>query len=196
MASWALMAVAEGLLDDHRRDERVAAAVGEADRVTGGDEADEHGGRAGLGGAVDLEADRAGAAIDERDLAVRVREIRIIRVGVVDGAGRATAPDVGDVAAEPVSRSGPSRRSRCSGTSPSMAAGLLTTSGNATALGTWVWATDRAVRALAGVPAMYGLSPPLPAAATVSMPERGGVVDGHREVVVEGSRRSRCRATC
>ena len=51
-----------------------------------------------------------------------------------------------------------------------VASGLLTTSGNATALGTSVWATERAVRALAGVPAMYGLSPPLPAAATVSMP--------------------------
>ena len=53
---------------------------------------------------------------------------------------------------------------------PSMAAGLFTTSGKARALGTSVWATDRAVRALAGVPAMYGLLPPLPAAATVSMP--------------------------
>ncbi len=94
--------VAEGLLDDHRRDERVAAAVGEGDRVTRGDEPQEHGRSSSLGGPLDLQADRTGAAIDERDRPSRVREVGVVRVGVVDGAGRATTPDVGDVAAEPV----------------------------------------------------------------------------------------------
>ena len=55
---------------------------------------------------------------------------------------------------------------------PAIAGGESTTSGNASALGTLVWATDSAVRAPAGVPAMYGLSPPLPADATVMTPTR------------------------
>ena len=76
------MAVAEGLLDDHGRNEVVATTVGEADRIAGGDEADEHGGRAGIRGALDLEADGAIAAIDERDLAVGIGEVRIVRVGL------------------------------------------------------------------------------------------------------------------
>ncbi len=99
-ASCALMAVAEGLLDDHGRDEGVAPTEREADRVAGGDEADQDGGRTGLRGTIDLEADGARAAIDERDLAGRAREVRIVRVGAVDRLGRAAPSDVGDVAGE------------------------------------------------------------------------------------------------
>ncbi len=53
---------------------------------------------------------------------------------------------------------------------PAIAAGAEMTSGNFLALGTWVCATDRALGAEAGVPAMYGLLAPLPAEAMVRMP--------------------------
>ena len=133
-----------------------AAAVRERVGVAGRDEADDHRGRAGLGGPLDLEADRAGAAVDERDLAGRIGEIRVLGAAVLDGIGRAALADVGDVAGEPGTERRPVEHGSVFGYEPAIDAGAETTSGNATALGTCVWATDSAVLAFAGVPAMYG----------------------------------------
>jgi hypothetical protein len=55
---------------------------------------------------------------------------------------------------------------------PTMFAGAMICISARLALGTAVCATDRAVSAAAGVPLAYGLSPLLPAEATVRIPSR------------------------
>ena len=69
-------------------------------RIARRDEADEHADRAGLRGAVHLQADRARAAIDQRNLAAGIGEIGILRAARVDAVGGATLTDKRDVAGE------------------------------------------------------------------------------------------------
>jgi len=67
------------LLNHHRRHEGVTTTVRERHGITTGDEADQHGRCAVLGGTVDLQADGAAAAVDERHLALRAGQHRVGR---------------------------------------------------------------------------------------------------------------------
>ena len=60
-------------------DEHRPTTDGERNRVAGSNQANEHAGGAGPGGAVDFQADGAGASIDQRHLASGVVEIGILR---------------------------------------------------------------------------------------------------------------------
>jgi hypothetical protein len=144
---------AQVLGDDERRDERVAPAERERRRITGCDEADQHGRGAALGGPIDLEADVAGSPVDQGDLAVRIVEVGVRAGLAIDAPGRAAPADVGDVPGEAAAERSEVERGRVPVRTRDRGR-QIDDERNASALGTLVSATDRAVLAPAGEPAM------------------------------------------